>query len=173
MIPRLALPDMKAKTLIASLLTAALLGAPTVALAQQRTAVGPEKQRLTAAQTTNLVDGQSVGVVGTAYNRKVGIYLAFCEIPAPKALPTNCAGGINLEGESPSSIWISSNPPSYAKALVTPFTQRGGFILNLKVSRFIGTTDCARKKCAILTRADHTRPAYRKADVVIPVSFKK
>jgi hypothetical protein len=27
-------------------------------------------------------------------------------------------------------------------------------------------------KCAILTRADHTRSDYRKADVIIPVTFK-
>jgi hypothetical protein len=163
---------MKTKSLIAVVLMA-LLALATPAQAQKRTVVGPEKQRLTAEVTTNLRDGQLVKVVGTAYNKKVGIYLAFCELPKKNQLPTNCAGGVNLEGESQSSYWISDNAPKYAGDLVKRFTPRGGFILNLKVSRYIGTTDCALKKCAILTRADHTRASYRLADVVIPVSFRK
>jgi len=146
---------------------------PTAASATQRTVVGPEGQRVTVTQTTKLKDAQVVGVTGTKFNQKVGIYLAFCEVPKRGALPSNCAGGVNLEGESQSSHWISSNAPEYAGDLAKPFTQRGGFILKIRVQRFIGKTDCLVKKCAILTRADHTMPAYRKADVVIPVSFSK
>jgi hypothetical protein len=163
---------MRKKLWITTALIVALV-APAAAHAQQRTVVGPERQRLIAAQTTNLSDGQVVRVTGTNYNRKVGIYLAFCEMPTRGQLPRNCAGGVNLEGESESSFWISSNPPAYAAGLVKGFTSRGGFIVNLKVSRFIGQTDCAVKKCAILTRADHTRSALRSADVLIPVSFRK
>jgi hypothetical protein len=159
------------KRILATLLVLMLL--PVAAQAQQRTVIGPEKQRLTASQTTNLRDGQLVKVAGTAYNKRVGIYLAFCEVPKRGQLPSNCAGGVNLEGESQSSFWISDNAPRYAGDLVRKYTQRGGFIINVQVSRFIGTTDCAVKKCAILTRADHTRPAYRLADVVIPVSFRR
>lgn len=158
---------------ITSALIAVLVTAPMAAHAQKRTVVGPERQRLIAAQTTNLTDGQLVRVTGTNYNRKVGIYLAFCEVPRRGELPRNCAGGINLEGESQSSFWISSNPPAYAADLVRGFTPRGGFIVDLKVSRFIGQTDCAIKRCAILTRADHLRSALRSADVLIPVSFRK
>lgn len=164
---------MRWKFWTATALIAALATAPMAAHAQQRTVIGPERQRLIAAQTTNLVDGQTVRVTGTNYNRRVGIYLAFCEVPRRGELPRNCAGGINLEGESESSFWISSNPPAYAADLVKRFTPRGGFIVNLKVSRFIGQTDCAVSKCAILTRADHLRPALRSADVLIPVSFRK
>jgi hypothetical protein len=36
----------------------------------------------------------------------------------------------------------------------------------------IGDNDCSIVKCAIVTRADHTRSDYRKADLVIPVTFK-
>lgn len=161
------------KSWLVGALVVALAGAPLAAQAQQRTVIGPERQRLVAAQTTNLVDQQLVRVTGTNYNRRVGIYLAFCEVPRRGELPRNCAGGINAEGVSESSFWISSNPPAYAADLVKGFTTRGGFIINLKVSRFIGQTDCAIRRCAILTRADHLRPAMRSADVFIPVSFRK
>lgn len=164
---------MRLKSLISSLMIAALLMTPLPAQASRKTEIGPERQRLIAAQTTRLVDGQTVRVTGTNYNRRVGIYVAFCEVPRRGQLPTNCAGGANLEGEGQSSYWISNNPPRYAKGLTRNFTVRGGFIVDLKVSRFIGNTDCAVKRCAILTRADHTRSNYRKADVVIPVSFRR
>lgn len=164
---------MRLKPLLISALVLALVGAPLTAHADRKTVIGPERQRLIAAQTTNLVDQQLVRVTGTNFNRRVGIYLAFCEVPRRGQLPRNCAGGINLEGESQSSFWISSNPPAYAADLVRGFTQRGGFIVDIKISRFIGTTDCAIRRCAILTRADHLRPALRNADLLIPVSFRK
>lgn len=164
---------MRSRIVLGLVLAFSLLAIPNQAIASKRTVVGPENQRLTASQTTRLMDSQIVKISGTAYNKKVGIYLAFCEMPKPGSLPTNCAGGMDLSGESPSSFWISSNPPEYAVGLTKPFSSRGGFIVNLRVSRFIGKVDCALKKCAILTRADHTRSAYRKADVVIPVSFTK
>ncbi len=161
------------KTLAVWLLVGSALVAPMSALAASKTVAGSDGQRLSAAEVSNLRDGQLVRITGTGYNKKVGIYLAFCEIPKKGSLPTNCAGGMNLEGDSQSSYWISSNAPAYAGDLVKAYTQRGGFILNLRVSRYFGDIDCAKKKCAILTRADHTMPAYRKADVVIPVSFRK
>lgn len=164
---------MTSKAWLVGALVIALLGAPVAAQASKKTVIGPERQRLVAAQTTNLVDQQVVRITGTNYNRRVGIYLAFCEVPRRGELPRNCAGGINAEGESESSFWISSNPPAYAADLVRGFTNRGGFVINLKVSRFIGQTDCAIRKCAILTRADHLRPALRSADLFIPVSFRK
>jgi len=48
----------------------------------------------------------------------------------------------------------------------------GSFSVQVPVSKMIGDNDCTLVKCAIVTRADHTRSDYRKADVVIPVSFK-
>lgn len=162
---------MKFKFLAFALVTA--LALPNAAYGMKKTAVGPEGQRLTASATTNLANNQLVTVTGTKYNKKVGIYLAFCVLPQMGKLPTDCAGGINAEGQSLSSYWISSNPPEYASGLTVPYTQRGGFILKLQVSRFISKHDCATKTCAILTRADHTRSAYRQADVIIPVSFRK
>lgn len=162
-----------AKSLLISFLVIALVGTPVAAHAERKVVVGPERQRLVAAQTTNLVDQQLVRVNGKKFNRRVGIYLAFCEVPLRGQLPRNCAGGINLEGESQSSFWISSNPPSYAADLVMKFTKRGGFRADIRVSRFIGQTDCAIKRCAILTRADHLRPTLRSADLLIPVSFRK
>ncbi len=161
------------KALAVWLLVGSALVMPVSAVAASQTLTGSDGQRLTASQVSGLKDGQLVRITGTGYNKKVGIYLAFCELPKKGSLPTNCAGGMNLDGDSQSSYWISSNPPAYGGDLVKAFTKRGGFILNLRVPRFIGDIDCANKKCAILTRADHTMPAYRRADVVIPVSFRK
>lgn len=170
---RLDFSAMKEKLLLTTALVIALALSPLAAHAQQKTVMGPDKQRLTATQTTKLKDGQLVKVTGTKFDRRVGIYLAFCELPKPGKQPTNCAGGVNAEGDSQSSFWISSNAPAYAGDLVKTFSPRGGFILNIQVSRQIGATDCAVKKCAILTRADHLKPSFRRADVVIPVSFQK
>ena len=163
---------MRAMSWLIGVLVIVLVGTPVAAHAERKAVVGPERQRLIAIQTTNLVDQQLVRVTGANFNRRVGIYLAFCEVPLRGQLPRNCAGGINLEGESQSSFWISSNPPAYAADLVMGFTKRGGFRVDIKVARFIGETDCAIKKCAILTRADHLRPTLRTADLLIPVSFR-
>jgi hypothetical protein len=42
----------------------------------------------------------------------------------------------------------------------------------MPINSSIDEFDCTKVKCAIVTRADHTNPDYRKADVIIPVTFK-
>jgi len=148
-----------------------LILAPAGAKSSKKTVKGPTGQTLTVSATT-VQDGQSVTVTGKKYNRKIGIYLAFCVVNAKGVVPGPCGGGVNASGTSDGSIWISSNPPAYGKSLAIPFSKSGGFKQKVTVSRFIGDIDCALVKCAVVTRADHTKSASRKADVIIPVKFK-
>lgn len=149
-----------------------LITTPASAKSSQKTVTGPKGQTLTVS-ATSVRDGQVLKVTGGKYNKKIGIYLAFCVVNAKGVVPSPCGGGVNTSGGSKSSIWISSNPPEYGKTLAIPFSKSGGFNQSLTVSRFIGDVDCAIVKCAVVTRADHTKSTYRKADVIVPVKFTK
>jgi hypothetical protein len=137
-----------------------------------KTVKGPKGQTLTVS-TTTVKDGQKVKVVGKKFNRKIGIYLAFCVVNAKGEMPGPCGGGVNTVGESTGSIWISSNPPAYGKSLAKPFNKSGGFSQTVTISRYIGNVDCTVVRCAVVTRADHTNSSNRKADVIVPIKFKK
>jgi hypothetical protein len=149
-----------------------LISTPVSAKSSKKTVKGPTGQTLTVS-ATKVRDGQTVTVIGKKYNRKIGIYLAFCVVNGKGEAPSPCGGGLNASGVSQSSIWISSNPPSYGESLATPFSKSGGFKQRVTVSRFIGDIDCAVVMCAVVTRADHTKSSNRKADVIVPVKFKK
>ena len=43
--------------------------------------------------------------------------------------------------------------------------------MDLSVSARIGEFDCREVRCAVVTRADHTRSEDRSQDVRVPVSF--
>lgn len=145
-------------------------------------ATGPIGQGLTVDAATNLSDGQVLTVTGKGYELKTGIYVTFCVIP-PKGKRPELCGPFDITGKNNQSVWVSSNPPIYAVTLVTPFTKvtakvnkktvsSGSFKVQVPATRMIGNNDCKVVKCAILTRADHTLSDYRKADVIIPVTFK-
>ena len=136
-------------------------------------AKGIKGQQLSVTQVTGLVDGQEVTVTGSKYEKNVGIYVAYCEIPKRGIKPDHCFGGININGSSKGSIWITSNKPWYVPAsVVKKFGTNGSFKVKVTVAKMIDATDCTIVKCGIVTRADHTRSEYRKADVLVPVSFK-
>ena len=145
---------------------------PANAKSSKKTVKGPSGQTLTVS-ATSVRDGQVVSVTGKKYNKKVGVYLAYCVVNAKGEVPSPCGGGVNSSGASDGSIWISSNPPEYGKSLAVPFTKSGGFKQKVRVSRYIGNIDCAVVKCAVVTRAEHTDSANRNADVIVPVKFKK
>lgn len=145
---------------------------PAQASFANKTVKGPKGQTLTIASTA-VKDGQTVKVIGKKFDKKIGIYLAFCVVNAKGEMPGPCGGGVNAAGDSTGSIWISSNPPAYGSSLAKPFNKSGGFTHKVTVSRYIGDIDCALVKCAIVTRADHTRSSDRKADVIVPIKFKK
>ena len=136
-------------------------------------AKGPTGQTLTATPTKNLPVGKTTNITvsGKGYSTKHGIYATFCVIPAKGEKPELC-GPFDITGKNNQSVWISSNPPVYGLALAKKFGKGGTFKVTVPVQSTIGDFDCTVLKCAILTRADHTQPDYRKADVIIPVTFK-
>ncbi|WP_202875628.1 hypothetical protein [Kribbella speibonae] len=143
-------------------------------------ATGPQGQEVTASQSSGLNPaGTAVTVRGSGFDLNKGIYVVFCVNKGAGQMPTPCLGGVDMKGDSGSSAWISSNPPSYGEGLAKPFTEvngKGSFEVRLQVKSKDQFTNCLDKKvaplgCVIGTRADHTRTADRSADVLIPVTF--
>jgi hypothetical protein len=132
---------------------------------------GSQGQVLLVSKTT-VKSGSVVTVKGNYFDETVGIYLAFCVIPAKGQAPTPCGGGINKAGLSEASFWISSNPPPYAVGLTEEFLPGGRFTKKVKISKKIGKFDCTKVKCAITVRADHLRSNDRSSDLFIPITVK-
>ena len=161
---------------------AATFALAATAATSSNTAKGVQGQVLTVDAATAVSDGQMLTVTGKGYDPKVGIYVTFCVIP-PKGKRPELCGPFDVTGKNNQAVWVSSNPPVYALLLVKPFditiktvkgkkTSTGSFKVQVPATQTIGNYDCKVVKCAILTRADHTRSDYRKADVIIPVTFK-
>jgi hypothetical protein len=132
---------------------------------------GSQGQVLSVSKTT-VKSGSVVTVKGNFFDETVGIYLAFCAIPAKGKAPTPCGGGVNKAGLSQASFWISSNPPPYAIGLTEEFLPGGRFTQKVKISKKIGKFDCTKVKCAITVRADHLRSNDRGSDLFIPITVK-
>jgi hypothetical protein len=132
---------------------------------------GSQGQVLSVSKTT-VKSGAVVTVKGNFFDETVGIYLAFCVIPAKGKAPTPCGGGVNKAGLSEASFWISSNPPPYAIGLTEEFLPGGRFTQKVKISKKIGKFDCTKVKCAITVRADHLRSNDRSSDLFIPITIK-
>lgn len=133
-------------------------------------------KQLTVTPAKDLAsNGATLRVRGKGFNPNVGIYVALCVTPklGSAQAPGPCGGGVNVEGTSPASAWISSNPPGYGKSLAIAYKKGGRFNIKLTVSPMIGDIDCRVTSCAVVTRADHTRSFDRQSDVFVPVSFKK
>jgi hypothetical protein len=110
------------------LVVAVVVGGPLASsrVAAQATAEGGAGQTLSVSKATDLDPaGEVVTVTGSGYDDSKGIYVSFCVLPPPGQKPTPCAGGIDLTGSGGSTIWISSDPPAYAKGLTTPFGPGG------------------------------------------------
>lgn len=134
---------------------------------------GVNGQELTVSKTV-ISANSTITVTGKGFDPNIGIYLAFCKIPKYGEMPTPCGGGINMSGESRSSIWISNNAPKYGKGLAKRFGKKGSFKETLRLSPIINNAvDCRKEKCAITVRADHTRGTDRNYDLYIPIAFKK
>jgi len=135
------------------------------------TVTGPQGQVLNVSNAQPR-SGTFVTVNGNKFDESVGLYLAFCVVPKKGSLPTPCGGGVNKEGVSESSIWISSNPPPYAQGLTKAFLPNGSFSEQVLISRKIGKFDCTKVKCAITVRADHLKGADRSYDLYLPIKIK-
>lgn len=128
---------------------------------------------LTVSQVDGLTPGQAVTVTGAGFDESKGIYVAICVDNGPGATPTPCLGGVDMEGATGGSTWISSNPPSYAAGLTTPFGPGGTFEVTLPAvaEDAVAGVDCREASCAVTVRYDHTRADDRTGDVLIPITF--
>ncbi|WP_033344315.1 hypothetical protein [Catenuloplanes japonicus] len=163
---------MQIRTVLTAALVLAVVVLPASPAHADTSASGPGGQRLTASKSAQLNRaGEAVTVSGRGYDETKGIYVAFCVDNGPGALPTPCGGGADTSGSSGASVWISSNPPSYAEGLTTPYGAGGSFSASIRVVPAIGSVDCTVKTCAIVTRNDHTRTEDRSQDVRIPITF--
>jgi len=135
------------------------------------TSVVVNRPKLSVSQTTNLnPSGTSVTVRGTGFDVSKGVYVIVCSQAAPGPQAT-CIGGVNIDGSSSSSVWVSSNPPNYAVGLTTPFQPDGSFIVDLVIVAKSGALDCTVIRCGVVTRSDHLRYTDRTQDVFVPISF--
>lgn len=143
----------------------------SLANAKNFSAIGAHGESISVS-ANSFKSGATVKVIGSHFDESVGIYLAYCVLPAKGEIPTPCGGGVNKNGMGDASYWISSNPPPYGKGLAIPYKAGGRFSQNLLISRFIGKNDCKKIKCAITVRADHLAANDRSYDIFIPVSIK-
>jgi hypothetical protein len=128
---------------------------------------------LSVSKVSAIKSGDLLTITGTHFDETIGIYVAMCKVVAKTELPTPCGGGMDKTGVSKSSIWVSSNAPSYGKGLARPYQAGGRFAVTIKVSPIIGKLDCRKVSCAIYVRADHLRTGDRTRDMYIPLTFKK
>lgn len=134
---------------------------------------GDYGQRVIVSKTEDLNPRkQRVIIRGRNFDPRIGIYVGLCVEPDKGDKPTPCGGGVDLQGSSGASAWVSSNPPPYARSLVTPFKKKGRFTVAVTVSARIGDIDCRDVQCAIAIRADHIRSGDRSHDVIVPVEFR-
>jgi hypothetical protein len=163
-----------AVALLGALLMAFPLTAPIAKADETRAKVtGEYGQRVVVSQTEDMNPReQRIVIRGRKFDPRVGIYVGLCVEPRKDRKPTPCGGGVDLQGSSGSSAWISSNPPPYARSLVTPFAKKGRFKVAITISSQIGDIDCRVVQCAVAVRADHTRSQDRSHDVIIPVDFR-
>ena len=115
--------------------------------------------------------GTRVTVRGTGYDIAKGVYVIVCNQAAWTDV-RRCVGGVNIDGSSPVSEWVSSNPPAYAKGLTVPFANDGSFSITLVVRAIGDAIDCTKEQCGVVTFADHTRRDDRSQDVFVPITFK-
>lgn len=154
-----------------ALLLGTVMIAPSMAHADDSVSDGT--RTLTVSQSTGLSEtGQSITVSGSGYDVAKGIYVALCVATPKGVLPSPCGGGVDMQGDGGASIWISDNPPSYAKGLPLPYGPGGSFRVTFKAGPVIDKfNDCRAVRCAIVTKSDHTIYDDRSQDLQIPVTF--
>jgi hypothetical protein len=147
--------------------------APITTLSNGGRTASDGARSLSVSQVSDLdPNGQTLAVSGAGFSPDKGVYVAFCVIPATNQTPTPCGGGMDLTAATGASLWISSNAPDYGDGLATAFGPGGTFSGTLTVTpRINDALDCRQLRCAIVTRADHTRTADRSLDLFVPVTF--
>lgn len=138
-------------------------------------AKGPKGNKIRVSKVRRLPSGGSfVTVKGRGFDPRVGVYVGLCVQPRSGQKPSPCGGGVDTDGSTQASAWVSSNPPAYGNNLATRYGPNGSFKVRIYVSSRISTSiDCRTTRCAITTRADHTRVNDRTWDLVVPVRFSR
>lgn len=152
--------------MVVACLFTAVLGAAAATGAVPRQASDGQRS-LSVSQTTGLdPNGQTVQASGSGFDDWKGIYVAYCLVPPPGQAPTPCGGGQGGSG----SAWIRSDQYGQDNG-ATPFGPGGSFSVPVYVTPMIGSIDCRRVQCAVVTRNDHKLTSDRGQDLVVPVSF--
>lgn len=163
---------MSRKSLIGALLLVLLAAPASAANAKRAIGRGEHGQLLAASASRNLnPKGQWVTITGNRYDETVGIYVTYCVVVPKEELPSPCGAGIDVTGTTHTSVWVSSNPPFFAKPVVTPYGIGGTFKVKVRINKMAGDFDCTKVKCAITTRSDHLNTDNRTNDVFIPITF--
>jgi hypothetical protein len=146
-----------------------------------RTGTGAAGQTLTATPVDNLApSGTEVEVRGAGFTAATGfdldedgLYVSFCVDRGAGTQPTPCVGGVDMEGASGSSQWVTNNP--YQGAPSVPIADDGSFTARITVMARDEFVDCldlpAGQRCVIVARTDHRATADRSQDVKVPVCF--
>ncbi len=145
---------------------------------------GANGQTLTATPVDNLDPaGTEVEITGTGFTAAAGfdidtdgLYVSFCVDNGAGAQPTPCVGGVDMEGASGSSKWVTNNPyQGVPPEAVSPVAADGSFTATITVAARDEFVDClalaAGKRCVIVSRMDHRATADRSQDVKVPVCF--
>ncbi|XRQ14154.1 hypothetical protein ACN3XK_25730 [Actinomadura welshii] len=170
--PRPAARPIAALALTAAACLAAVAAAPAASAGAGK-ATGPDGQTLTVSEADGLpAGGSTVTVQGSGFDTGKGVYVALCRDNGPGKAPSPCGGGADMSGDAGASQWISSNPPPYGKSLAVPYGPGGTFDVEIRVGAALSdAVDCTEVRCAVVTRADHTRGSDRSQDVKVPVTF--
>ena len=157
---------------------------PDVTPSGTRTGTGAEGQTLTATPVDNLDPaGTEIEVVGAGFTEAAGfdldeggLYVSFCVDNGPGVQPSPCVGGVDMEGASGSSKWVTNNPyTGVPPEAVSPIADDGSFTARITVSARDEFVDClelpAGQRCVIVSRVDHRATADRSQDVKVPVCF--
>lgn len=149
-----------------------------------RTGVGPGGQTLTVTPVDALDPaGTEVEITGTGYDAGAGfdlatggMYVALCVDKGPAVAPSPCVGGVDTEGTSGSSRWLTNNPyEGVPDDAVVPVAPDGSFRTRITVEAADEFVDClalpSGERCVVATRADHRSSADRSQDVKVAVCF--
>jgi len=114
--------------------------------------------------------GQLLDVTGSGFatGDGRGIYVAFCAVPAAGQAPSPCGGAPGQAGGG--AAWVAGDQYGVDNG-ATPLGADGSFAVQVFATPKIGTLDCTKVQCAVVTRADHRRTTDRSQDVIVPVSF--
>lgn len=129
--------------------------------------------------------GDVLHIRGSGYDSSIGIYVAFCKIPADSSdRPSPCLGGVpddateekdpDIATQALESAWVTDNWAwrAFASHRFTD-PDAGTFEVILRVpAPATDELDCRTEPCGVFTRADHTALSDRVQDLYLPVAFR-